>query len=103
MKLNNQKNPSEKQMWAHYLSESGSPNGPVSKLMVMLLLLVSVSNVVYTLKLISNGCNQNLHLSTTFITPTSAATRGSSTVVFGITTLVRLWKQRKEYINTEYK
>ncbi|KAG7567938.1 hypothetical protein ISN45_Aa04g007710, partial [Arabidopsis thaliana x Arabidopsis arenosa] len=100
MKLNNQKDTSEKLMWAHNLSGSGSPIRPVSKLMVRLLLLVSVSNVVYTLKLISNCCNQKLHLSISFITPTSVAARGSSTVVSGITGLGRLWKQKKTYINT---
>ncbi|KAG7604525.1 hypothetical protein ISN45_At05g035980 [Arabidopsis thaliana x Arabidopsis arenosa] len=55
MKLNNQKDPAEKLMWERTLSGSGSPTRPVSKLMVTLLLLVSATYVVYTLKLISNS------------------------------------------------
>lgn len=133
MKLNNQKDSSEKLIWERTLSGSYSPTRPGSKLMVLLLLLVSATYVVYTLKLISNSrachvepfsavvrrlndmvnssqpliifqSNQTAVIeSYTSSPPPPPPQTNLSHVVFGIAASARLWKQRKEYIKIWYK
>ncbi|XP_010553535.1 PREDICTED: uncharacterized protein LOC104823596 [Tarenaya hassleriana] len=121
------KDSSEKLIWDRTLSGSGSPTRPVSKLMVFLLLFVSATYVVYTIKLISSSrvCHVepfSAVASTRRRTSNSSPPRRTNEtaavvadpfssppatelrhVVFGIAASARLWKQRKEYIKIWYK
>ncbi|KFK33009.1 hypothetical protein AALP_AA6G318400 [Arabis alpina] len=121
MKLNN--NQKDSIMWERSLSGSGTQTRPGSKLMFLLLLLVSATYVVYTLKLISNSraCHVEpfsdvvrrlndivLNSSQPLILLHSNQTKSPPPtdlrhVVFGIAASARLWKQRKEYIKIWYK
>ncbi|KAF3519960.1 hypothetical protein DY000_02061096 [Brassica cretica] len=133
MKLNNRKDSPEKLMLDRIITGSGSSTRPGSKLMVLLLLLVSATYVVYTLQLISNSrachvepfsavvrrLNDIVNSSQPLIilqsNQTAVIESHSSAppppppetelhhVVFGIAASARLWKQRKEYIKIWYK
>ncbi|KAG8662032.1 hypothetical protein MANES_01G058600v8 [Manihot esculenta] len=126
---------SEKIIWDQMRSPSGNPlSGPASqtrilpKLMVWLILFVSVTYVVYTLKLVATtrGCSHdpfstNHHLSIVsnhskpLIQHQTASTihrRGNQEthqlteiqhIVFGIAASAKLWEQRKNYIKLWYK
>ncbi|KAF3524339.1 hypothetical protein F2Q69_00048715, partial [Brassica cretica] len=115
------------------ITGSGSSTRPGSKLMVLLLLLVSATYVVYTLQLISNSrachvepfsavvrrLNDIVNSSQPLIilqsNQTAVIESHSSAppppppetelhhVVFGIAASARLWKRRKEYIKIWYK
>ncbi|KAJ6703556.1 TRANSFERRING GLYCOSYL GROUP TRANSFERASE [Salix viminalis] len=133
MKLNAQKDP-DKMIWDQMRSQpansiSGSQNRTLPKLMVWLILLVSVSYVVYTLKLVSTSraCNNepfttNRHLSVIshndslplIQNHTSLAIQrrenheprretGLQHIVFGIAASAKLWEQRQKYIKVWYK
>ncbi|KAL9387019.1 hypothetical protein Peur_020143 [Populus x canadensis] len=133
MKLNAQKDP-EKIIWDQMRNPSANPiSGPqtrtLPKLMVWLILLVSVSYVVYTFKLVSTSraCNDepfttNHHLSAIphnnslplSQNHTSLAIHrrenheprqetGLQHIVFGIAASAKLWEQRQNYIKIWYK
>jgi hypothetical protein len=133
MKLNAQKDP-EKIIWDQMRSPSanpisGSQTRTLPKLMIWLILLVSVSYVVYTLKLVSTSraCNDepfttNRHLSAIshnnslplIQNHTSLAIHrrenheprqetGLQHIVFGIAASAKLWEQRQNYIKIWYK
>ncbi|KAG5249360.1 fringe-related family protein [Salix suchowensis] len=119
MKLNAQKDP-DKMIWDQMRSPSansisGSQNRTLPKLMVWLILLVSVSYVVYTLKLVSTSraCNNepfttNRHLSV-------ISHNDSLPLIQNHTSLAiqrrenheppsaKLWEQRQNYIKIWYK
>ncbi|KAJ4885309.1 hypothetical protein Rs2_35402 [Raphanus sativus] len=133
MKSINHKDSSEKLMLDRILTGSGSSNRPGSKLMVLLLLLVSATYVVYTLQLISNSrachvepfsavvrrlndivnssqplillqSNQTAVIKSYNSSPPPPPPRTELRhVVFGIAASARLWKERKEYIKIWYK
>ncbi|KAJ6962372.1 hypothetical protein NC652_001130 [Populus alba x Populus x berolinensis] len=133
MKVNTQKDP-EKIIWDQMRSPSstlisGSPTRTLPKLMVWLILFVSVTYVVYTLKLVSasRACNNepfttNRHLSSIsnnnslpLIRNHTSSTiprrenqeprleTGFQHIVFGIAASAKLWEQRKNYIKIWYK
>ncbi|KAF5730019.1 hypothetical protein HS088_TW20G00389 [Tripterygium wilfordii] len=112
---------SEKIVWDPMRSPSGNPlkipgsqTRTLPKLMVWLILVVSVTYVVYTLKLVSTSraCNDepfstHHRLSTLISTNDSvklALNRtGIEHIVFGIAASAKLWDQRKNYIKLWYK
>ncbi|KAJ6714431.1 FRINGE-RELATED [Salix viminalis] len=133
MKVNTQKDP-EKIIWDHMRSPSSNLiSGPqtrtLPKLMVWLILFVSVTYVVYTLKLVSTSraCNNepfttNRHLSSTPSNNSVPLVRnhtslaiprgenqeprletGFQHIVFGIAASAKLWEQRQNYIKIWYK
>ncbi|KAJ6393643.1 hypothetical protein OIU77_022972 [Salix suchowensis] len=133
MKVNTQKDP-EKIIWDHMRSPSsnlisGSQTRTLPKLMVWLILFVSVTYVVYTLKLVSTSraCNNepfttNRHLSSTPSNNSLPLVRnhtslaiprgenqeprletGFQHIVFGIAASAKLWEQRQNYIKIWYK
>uniref|UniRef100_A0A6N2KQ63 Fringe-related protein n=1 Tax=Salix viminalis TaxID=40686 RepID=A0A6N2KQ63_SALVM len=133
MKVNTQKDP-EKIIWDHMRSPSsnlisGSQTRTLPKLMVWLILFVSVTYVVYTLKLVSTSraCNNepfttNRHLSSTPSNNSVPLVRnhtslaiprgenqeprletGFQHIVFGIAASAKLWEQRQNYIKIWYK
>jgi len=133
MKVNTQKDP-DKIIWDQMRSPSstlisGSQNRTLPKLMVWLILFVSVTYVVYTLKLVSTSraCNNepfttNRHLSsisnnnslplirnhTSLAIPRRENQEprletGFQHIVFGIAASAKLWEQRKNYIKIWYK
>ncbi|KAJ6426557.1 hypothetical protein OIU84_022203 [Salix udensis] len=133
MKVNTQKDP-EKIIWDHMRSPSSNLiSGPqtrtLPKLMVWLILFVSVTYVVYTLKLVSTSraCNNepfttNRHLSSTPSNNSLPLVRnhtslaiprgenqeprletGFQHIVFGIAASAKLWEQRQNYIKIWYK
>ncbi|KAG8375001.1 hypothetical protein BUALT_Bualt10G0054100 [Buddleja alternifolia] len=118
-----QNNP-EKFIWDSMRNPSGAPmaavttssNKALPKLMVWLILFVSATYVVYTLKLLSSShtsCDEdiftNRHKSLHLVDPQNSTTRPQLTdeepnkttlehVVFGIGASAKLWAKRKEYI-----
>ncbi|CAK7335590.1 unnamed protein product [Dovyalis caffra] len=133
MKVNTQKDP-DKIIWDQMRSPSanpisGSQTRTLPKLMVWLILFVSVTYVVYTLKLVSTSraCNNepfttNRHLSsisnnnslpliqnhTSLTLPRrenqeSRLETGLQHIVFGIAASAKLWEQRQNYIKIWYK
>ncbi|XP_009595643.1 uncharacterized protein [Nicotiana tomentosiformis] len=130
MKVTQKEKDSEKIIcWDHQMrsSSSGSPfglqNRALPKLMVSLILFVSATYIVYTLKLVdvsSKPCNSNdivftrnsllLHSSsfnsTKSIQPlivNDEEKTGLEHIVFGIAASAKLWEKRKDYIKLWWK
>lgn len=92
-----------------------SRSSPSPKLMVWLILFVSLTYAIYTIKLVSTSttCNhapfstKRLSSSLPIIINNATATRHTQTelrhVVFGIAASSKLWEHRKNYIKLWYK
>ncbi|XP_022862863.1 uncharacterized protein LOC111383038 [Olea europaea var. sylvestris] len=124
-------NNSEKIFWDSIRTPSGSPISMSSsqgkslpKLLVWLILFVSATYVVYTLKLLSSppSCEEDifltrrnsisLHKSSNNTTAATSSTispnqldekTGLEHIVFGIAASAKLWQKRKEYIKLWWK
>ncbi|VVB08352.1 unnamed protein product [Arabis nemorensis] len=108
-----QKDSSEKHKWDR--SSSGVSMirvRPARKLIIWLLLLLSVTYIIYTLKIVSTShpsCPQDptipKHTTTqkNAVAFAFAAETDLNHVLFGIAASSKLWKQRKEYIKIWYK
>lgn len=99
------------------ISMSGSPGKSLPKLMVWLILFVSATYVVYTLKLLSSppSCDEDIFLTrrngislhkssnNTFATTQLDEKTGLEHIAFGIAASAKLWQKRKEYIKLWWK
>ncbi|XAR55083.1 Glycoprotein-N-acetylgalactosamine 3-beta-galactosyltransferase [Bertholletia excelsa] len=119
---------SEKLLWdqmkspkAASIAVTGSQNRALRKLMVWLVLFVSVTYVVYTLKLISSpsrSCDDDplfkstahnrltLYQSSKLTPPVAGDLTGKTElkhIAFGIAASAKLWEQRKNYIKLWWK
>ncbi|XP_060206965.1 uncharacterized protein LOC132634866 [Lycium barbarum] len=128
MKVTQKEKDSEKIIWDQMRSVSGSQNRVLPKLMVFLILFVSATYVIYTLKLVSSkSCNNEdvltrsrlfLHsseiiknISSKLSNPTRFEEKpeekeektGLEHIVFGIAASAKLWGKRKEYIKLWWK
>ncbi|CDP12059.1 unnamed protein product [Coffea canephora] len=102
----NQKDP-EKFIWDQMRSPSGTPigvtgshNRALPKFMVWLILFVSATYVVYTLKLLNNSrsCDDDF-----LPTHHRKEKTGLDHIVFGIAASAKLWDKRKNYIKLWWK
>ncbi|RDX93132.1 hypothetical protein CR513_24648, partial [Mucuna pruriens] len=99
---------SEKVMWDQGRGPvTGSPTqarpSPSQKLMVWLILFVSVTYIVYTVKLVSTSSACSHAPLSVHRTEKSKQKTEVRHVVFGIAASAKLWEQRKEYIKVWYK
>ncbi|KAF5734797.1 hypothetical protein HS088_TW15G00290 [Tripterygium wilfordii] len=112
---------SEKIVWDPMRSLSGNPltvsgaqTRTLPKLMAWLILVVSATYVVYTLKLVSTSraCNHEafpVHPRLSALISTNDSVQlaqnrtGIEHIVFGIAASAKLWDQRKDYIKLWYK
>lgn len=109
----NQKVSSEKPKWDR--SSSGvSMTRPARKLIIWLILLISVTYIIYTLKIVSTSrpCEEDPTILQQRPEKKAVAVAAETAeheatdlnhVVFGIAASSKLWKQRKEYIKIWYK
>ncbi|KAF3668913.1 putative golgin candidate 6-like isoform X1 [Capsicum annuum] len=124
MKVTQKEKDSEKIIWDQMRTSSGSQqNRALPKLMVWLVLFVSATYIVYTLKLLSrSSCNNNdnvfsndlvIHASEVNSSkpnmpllvnddPVEEKT-GLEHIVFGIAASAKLWDKRKDYIKLWWK
>ncbi|WCJ26341.1 hypothetical protein M5689_008164 [Euphorbia peplus] len=107
---------SDKITWDSMRNPTVTQSRILPKLLVWLILFVSLTYVVYTLKLVatSRACNHEPFSSNRHISLTPNETRvvnGSDStrkteihdIVFGIAASAKLWEKRKEYIKIWYK